>query len=630
MTTLTGRPLDDTYRDLLQVPNANDGIDTTLRAVEDGAGKPTVLLLADLAGGVKGWIYGELDAAAADNAARLAAWDTLAGAGGGTDTVAIVRPGTYTTAPVILSHIRRLVIGPGVTLRLKAASSGPMIDIRRHDFTLDLYGTIDGNRANQSANDIRLVHSYGYDRVRVSGHGLRGLVTGSRGQGVWLRDGDDLLIEGMRGTDCGLEPLVIENVTRPTMRRPRIADCLVDRTAEDFTAVPTISHTGCIKITASQPDVVIEDGEIARCTARHAATNQNVAIEMWANSDQSMRWCRIAHCTSDGPALGIGQSIAKGAGCAIVSPVARNAVLQLELADCDHSAIEGGLADCNGVTGSTGATIDNAHADGYGNKCRGLRALNFKSYGVKVVSGAGYATRSHDSEITGNYLRTTHGGAVGIANDGGPDSVISANQVRLGGAACVGIIAGNATGLMCEGNAIAYHDTSTGLLVVEADGVVARGNRFRSTSASATGMVPIALNNVTYFEVTGGTMKGLQEQGVNLVSQGSGKHVDHGVVGGWSSESANAGINPVNQSGGTLGDHVRTRPIQGWLPWGIVEEAWFEKYATDLDDAVWGGGYMPSGDPETWSGGILGADGSKITANGTLYVKKAGTWTDAA
>jgi hypothetical protein len=44
---LTGRPIKDTYKDLLQVSNSNIGVDETLRVVSDGEGTPTPLQLSD-------------------------------------------------------------------------------------------------------------------------------------------------------------------------------------------------------------------------------------------------------------------------------------------------------------------------------------------------------------------------------------------------------------------------------------------------------------------------------------------------------------------------------------------------------------------------------------------------------
>lgn len=49
MTTLTGRDLADTYKDLLQVSNSNAGITTTLTAVEDGEGTASKLKLSTTA-----------------------------------------------------------------------------------------------------------------------------------------------------------------------------------------------------------------------------------------------------------------------------------------------------------------------------------------------------------------------------------------------------------------------------------------------------------------------------------------------------------------------------------------------------------------------------------------------------
>jgi hypothetical protein len=49
MSTLTGRDLADTYKDLLQVSNSNAGITTTLAAIEDGEGTASKLKLSSAA-----------------------------------------------------------------------------------------------------------------------------------------------------------------------------------------------------------------------------------------------------------------------------------------------------------------------------------------------------------------------------------------------------------------------------------------------------------------------------------------------------------------------------------------------------------------------------------------------------
>jgi len=49
MTTLEGRAPKNTFKDFLQVSNANAGIDGTMRSVEDGEGTTTVLQLSSSA-----------------------------------------------------------------------------------------------------------------------------------------------------------------------------------------------------------------------------------------------------------------------------------------------------------------------------------------------------------------------------------------------------------------------------------------------------------------------------------------------------------------------------------------------------------------------------------------------------
>jgi hypothetical protein len=52
MTSLAGRTLIDTYRDLLQISNGNAGVDDTARYIEDGEGTPSILSLSTTRVGV--------------------------------------------------------------------------------------------------------------------------------------------------------------------------------------------------------------------------------------------------------------------------------------------------------------------------------------------------------------------------------------------------------------------------------------------------------------------------------------------------------------------------------------------------------------------------------------------------
>ena len=54
MATLTNRKVSQTYKDLLQVSNSNSGIDSTLRAVEDGEGTSSILQLSSAAVNITG------------------------------------------------------------------------------------------------------------------------------------------------------------------------------------------------------------------------------------------------------------------------------------------------------------------------------------------------------------------------------------------------------------------------------------------------------------------------------------------------------------------------------------------------------------------------------------------------
>ena len=54
MATLTNRKVSQSYKDLLQVSNSNSGIDSTLRAVEDGEGTSSILQLSSAAVNITG------------------------------------------------------------------------------------------------------------------------------------------------------------------------------------------------------------------------------------------------------------------------------------------------------------------------------------------------------------------------------------------------------------------------------------------------------------------------------------------------------------------------------------------------------------------------------------------------
>ena len=63
MSTLEGKPIADTYKDLLQISNNNSGADITLLPVEDGEGTQTALSLSTNMIGIAGHIIPDSNAA---------------------------------------------------------------------------------------------------------------------------------------------------------------------------------------------------------------------------------------------------------------------------------------------------------------------------------------------------------------------------------------------------------------------------------------------------------------------------------------------------------------------------------------------------------------------------------------
>ena len=63
MSTLEGKPIADTYKDLLQISNNNSGADITLLPVEDGEGTQTALSLSTSMIGIAGHIIPSTNAA---------------------------------------------------------------------------------------------------------------------------------------------------------------------------------------------------------------------------------------------------------------------------------------------------------------------------------------------------------------------------------------------------------------------------------------------------------------------------------------------------------------------------------------------------------------------------------------
>ena len=136
MTTLTGKKIANTYKDLLQISNSNSGIDATLRNVEDGEGTSSPLQLStdtiNLGGTIQ--LNGETltaNASALNNIADLTGTTGLVAVSGGSvygRSIAVGSPLSVTNADGTEGNPTINLANSGVSV----GSYGPM-----STFTID-------------------------------------------------------------------------------------------------------------------------------------------------------------------------------------------------------------------------------------------------------------------------------------------------------------------------------------------------------------------------------------------------------------------------------------------------------------------------------------------------------------
>ena len=213
---LTGRGLDDSYKDLLQVGNANAGIDGTLRPIADGEGTDSALSVSTTAAKVTGNLevtgalvgavrfaaegspenHADITSGVTDaKAAMQAAIDAVAAAGGG---VVRLSAKTYLISDSIILKSRVSLQGAGRGATVIKLANGVNKDVVTLENAYSLFGTndsggaikwglrdltLDGNRLNQSPADPDTCNGLAYygtdylvenvDIINVKGHGIR-------------------------------------------------------------------------------------------------------------------------------------------------------------------------------------------------------------------------------------------------------------------------------------------------------------------------------------------------------------------------------------------------------------------------------------------------------------------------
>ena len=141
MATLTGKTIANTYKDLLQVSNDNDGVDETMRTVSDGEGTNTALMLSNAGVNINGTF--ELNGEAIT--VNASAINNMADIGSATGIIAVNSGNVYgrtltAGAPVSITNADGASGNPTITLASIASVSGSYGPLT--NFAVNDYGQI--------------------------------------------------------------------------------------------------------------------------------------------------------------------------------------------------------------------------------------------------------------------------------------------------------------------------------------------------------------------------------------------------------------------------------------------------------------------------------------------------------
>ena len=141
MATLTGKTIANTYKDLLQVSNDNDGVDETMRTVSDGEGTNTALMLSNAGVNINGTF--ELNGEAIT--VNASAINNMADIGSATGIIAVNSGNVYgrtltAGTPVSITNADGASGNPTITLASIASVSGSYGPLT--NFAVNDYGQI--------------------------------------------------------------------------------------------------------------------------------------------------------------------------------------------------------------------------------------------------------------------------------------------------------------------------------------------------------------------------------------------------------------------------------------------------------------------------------------------------------
>ena len=428
MTALTGRTLDATYKDLLQVSNANAGIDATLRTVGDGEDTASTIKLSSAAAQISGASFLSLTSGA-DCTAALVAFIAAVGTNA---TVMIAAPGTYTISGADLSaYAFRLVGGPGVVFKQKNAASAPMLTLGSNTIVDGV--EFDGNKANQAANH-QIIFAANPTRLVVRNCTF----SSCKYYGIHVAGGQRCTIENNTLTD--LDNVAINFLTTGAYgtNYNAIRGNYIDRSSNGAT------DNGCIELNYSAAGSINYNAITGNvCVMSNAPTGANAAaLEIWGAG----RGNRISGNHVTGGEQGISVANTQ-TDTAVTGNTVYDANGQgIEIANASRCTVSGNVVDGANNTIS-GIVVDATSSAADFNAVSGNHVYQCTSRGIYVYNGAKYTT------VSGNTIYHPSATDGGIHAELVSDLAIVGNVIDGATTSAAGIVIRNSSRWTVVGNA---------------------------------------------------------------------------------------------------------------------------------------------------------------------------------
>lgn len=460
---------------------------------------------------------------------------TLLSAAGGVDDTALVVAGrvaagiggtlVFTSGTYVVSGLTASVAGqhwiiwPGATIKLKNAANTPVIDVTAGGVTIEGGGTIDGNRANQTATAA-------LDAVQGNTAGIRAVTV------------DKLKVKDLLIKDTGVGGIFADNVTNLQVRNNHFAGCgqsgnykvvMVYFTVGSSTGVRISGNVidgstrgnGCIGISLNAASRIVSRLRITgnECIVGNAGATATLGIELFTGSGAAIRDAVVANNVVIGTAgsapynvYGIsvgGTTTGAALGCSNV------AVTGNTVRDCNLCAIElvGSGVTCSGNTTYNSGFVSVAAASPM---TGGLRASTVIGNTLLDTVGAAYAIHVSGNTdglngcvVSGNVIHNPEGAAIGV--DGVVTRLVVADNV---------VTAASGPGFYTDGSADLTDSTVS-------------GNTFDLTGSPADqDGILLASTGIAGLKIIGNTITGASRYGIyGLVATTAVEVIDNTVTG---------------------------------------------------------------------------------------------------